>query len=73
MDKKTEKENKLQLIPKIEKYIEYILQIILKLPRTEKFSIGNEYKLIFGYRCFWFGELFMSATMLWILFGILKS
>ena len=44
MDKKTEKENKLQLIPKAEKYIEYILQIILKLPRTEKFNIGNEYK-----------------------------
>ena len=45
MDKKTEKENKLQLIPKAEKYIEYILQIILKLPRTEKFNIGNEFKL----------------------------
>ena len=44
MDKKTEKENKLQLIPKAEKYIEYILQIIIKLPRVEKFSIGNEYK-----------------------------
>ena len=44
MDKKTEKENKLQLIPKTEKYIEYILQMIIKLPRTEKFSIGNEYK-----------------------------
>lgn len=38
------KENKLILIPKTEKYIEYILQIILKLPRTEKFSIGTEYK-----------------------------
>ena len=45
MDKKTEKENKLQLIPKTEKYIEYILQIIIKLPRTEKFNIGNEYKI----------------------------
>ena len=44
MDKKTEKENKLQVIPKTEKYVEYILQIILKLPRTEKFNIGNEYK-----------------------------
>ena len=44
MDKKTEKENKLQLIPNTEKYIEYILQIITKLPRTEKFNIGNEYK-----------------------------
>lgn len=44
MDKKTEKENKLQLIPKAEKYIEYMLQVILKLPRIEKFSIGTEYK-----------------------------
>lgn len=40
----TEKENKLLLIPKVEKYIEYILAVILKLPRTEKFSIGTEYK-----------------------------
>lgn len=45
MDKKEEKENKLQLIPKTEKYIEYMLQVITKLPRTEKFNIGNEYKL----------------------------
>lgn len=44
MDKKTEKENKLQLIPKAEKYIEYMLQVIFKLPRIEKFSIGTEYK-----------------------------
>ena len=39
-----EKENKLILIPKMEKYIEYMLNVIIKLPRTEKFSIGNEYK-----------------------------
>ena len=45
MEIKKIKENKLQLIPKAEKYIEYILQIILKLPRTEKFNIGNEYKI----------------------------
>lgn len=45
METKKVKENKLQLIPKAEKYIEYILQIILKLPRTEKFNIGNEYKI----------------------------
>ena len=37
-------ENKLKLIPKAEKYIEYMLQVIFKLPRTEKFSIGTEYK-----------------------------
>ena len=39
-----EKDNKLKLIPKIENYIEYILNVIIKLPRTEKFNIGNEYK-----------------------------
>ncbi len=42
---KQEKENKLKLIPKAENYIEYMLQVIFKLPRTEKFSIGTEYKL----------------------------
>lgn len=44
MVQKKAKENKLILIPKTEKYIEYMLQVILKLPRTEKFNIGNEYK-----------------------------
>ena len=38
-------EEVLILIPKIEKYIEYMLNVILKLPRTEKFNIGNEYKV----------------------------
>lgn len=37
-------DNKLLLIPKIEKYIQYMLETLIKLPRTEKFSIGNEYK-----------------------------
>ena len=37
-------EKELQLIPKYEKYVEYILNLLLKLPRREKFSIGNEYK-----------------------------
>ena len=36
--------NKLQLIPKIEKYMEYMIHVIIKLPRIEKFSIGTEYK-----------------------------
>ena len=36
------KENSLQLIPKYERYIQYMLEIILKLPRIEKFNIGNE-------------------------------
>ena len=38
-------EETLILIPKIEKYIEYMLNVILKIPRTEKFNIGNEYKV----------------------------
>lgn len=42
---KEEKESKLKLIPKAEVYVEYIINIIIKLPRTEKFSIGSEYKL----------------------------
>lgn len=43
-NKKNEKENKLLLIPKVENYIEYVIAMLIKLPRTEKFSIGNEYK-----------------------------
>lgn len=39
-----QKNKKLEIIPKIEKYIQYMLELILKLPRTEKFNIGNEYK-----------------------------
>ena len=39
-----ETNNQLVIIRKIEKYIEYMLTILIKLPRTEKFSIGNEYK-----------------------------
>lgn len=38
------KNNKLIIITKIEKYIEYMLLILFKLPRTEKFSIGTEIK-----------------------------
>ena len=37
--------NKLKLIPKAEIYVEYIINMIIKLPRTEKFSIGTEYKI----------------------------
>lgn len=36
--------NGLIMIPKTEKYIEYILTILIKLPRTEKFNIGTEIK-----------------------------
>ena len=42
---KEERENKLKLIPKAESYVEYVINIIIKLPRTEKFSIDTEYKL----------------------------
>ena len=44
MEKLNKKENELILIPKAERYIEYMLEVILKIPRTEKFSIGTEYK-----------------------------
>ncbi|MCI8655797.1 MAG: four helix bundle protein [Clostridia bacterium] len=34
----------LKLIPKAETYIQYMLDLILKLPKTERYSIGTEYK-----------------------------
>ena len=37
-------EEELRLIPKYEIYMEYILNMLLKIPRKEKYSIGNEYK-----------------------------
>ena len=37
-------ENKLQLIPKSELYMQYMIELLNKLPRVEKFNIGNEYK-----------------------------
>lgn len=45
--KNTEKieKNILYMLPKYERYMEYVLScILLKLPRTEKFGIGNEFK-----------------------------
>ena len=39
-----EEKNELVLIPKSEKYIQYMLDVLVKLPRTEKYSIGTEYK-----------------------------
>lgn len=38
------KENELILIPKSQEYIQYMIEIITKLPRVEKFNIGQEYK-----------------------------
>ena len=34
------------LIPKYERYMQYMIEVILKMPRTEKFNIGNEFKNI---------------------------
>ena len=36
----------LYMLPKIERHIEYVLGVVLKLPRTEKFNIGQEMKLV---------------------------
>ena len=38
--------NELILIPKYERYMQYMIEIIIKIPRTEKFNIGNEFKNI---------------------------
>lgn len=43
MEKDTQNK-KLEIIPKLEKYVQYMLEVIFKLPRIEKFNIGNEYK-----------------------------
>ena len=37
-------ENELKLIPVYEQYMEYMIQLLIKLPRTEKFSIGTDFK-----------------------------
>lgn len=34
------------LIPKYEKYMQYMIEAITKMPRTEKFNIGNEFKTV---------------------------
>lgn len=39
-----ETKKELTLIPKTERYMQYMIELIVKLPRTEKYSIGNEYK-----------------------------
>ena len=33
------------LIPKIEDYIKYTYQMLVKIPRVEKFNIGSEIKI----------------------------
>lgn len=43
----TVKDNKfLILIPKCEIYLEYMINVLNKLPKVEKFSIGNNFKNI---------------------------
>lgn len=37
-------DNELVLIPKFKTYMKYMLRVLLRLPRTEKYSIGTEYK-----------------------------
>ncbi len=39
-------DNELKLIPVYEQYMEYMVQLLIKLPRTEKFSIGTDFKQI---------------------------
>ena len=47
INKNNEREkNILKLIPLYELYMEYMVELIIKLPRTEKFSIGTEFKNI---------------------------
>ena len=43
-------DNELKLIPFYEQYMEYMIQLLIKLPRTEKFSIGTEFKQVM-YSC----------------------
>lgn len=45
-NKEYKKDDILILIPKSKQYIGYIIELIIKLPRVEKFSIGIEYKKI---------------------------
>ena len=40
------KDNELKLIPLYEQYMEYMIQLLIKLPRTEKFSIGTDFKAV---------------------------
>ena len=43
-NEKKQENNELILIPKAERYIQYMIEVIMKLPRIEKFGIGTEYK-----------------------------
>ena len=43
---KMSNKEELTLIPKYEKYMQYMIDVITKMPRTEKFNIGNEFKTV---------------------------
>lgn len=43
---KMSQSEELVLIPKYEKYMQYMVEAIVKMPRTEKFNIGNEFKAV---------------------------
>lgn len=40
------KQDILYMLPKMERHIEYVLGVVLKLPKTEKFNIGQEIKWV---------------------------
>ncbi len=64
------KSQELLLIPKYEMYMEYMLEIVLlRLPRTEKFSIGTEFKTIMydTFRDIMFIEKIMKKDRLYFL------
>lgn len=46
----SKKENELKLIPFYEEYMLYIIPVLNYLPRTEKFSIGTDFKQVM-YSC----------------------
>lgn len=45
-EEKMKNKNELILIPKYERYMQYMIEVIIKMPRTEKFNIGNEFKIV---------------------------
>ena len=40
------KDSELKLIPFYEEYMLYMIQVLIHLPRTEKFSIGTDFKQV---------------------------
>ena len=42
MERNNKENDELILIPKCEKYMQYMIEVIFKIPRTEKFNISIE-------------------------------